>query len=173
MIALSRKILNSQRGSIAILLVLSAFVIITPFVLNFGIETSINKLKVENIEDRSQARLTSESGLLFAMARLKLYKEAYNFLQSNESARSTVQPELLNSLWNFPFVYPIPIGGNLNAIQKAAIKKFEEETLLTGTMSLTISNISNKINLNLLRLSLIADEIKNSQTKPTSNLPES
>ncbi len=169
---LIKKILSSQSGSVAIMLVLSTVAIVTPFVLNFEIDTSINQLKVENIADRSQAKLTAESGLQFAMARLKLYKEAYNFLQTNENAQSVVQPELLNSLWNFPFVYPIPIGKKLNAIQKEAIKKFEKETLLVGTMTLTISNISNRINLNLLRLSLIADEIKSSQTDPADRNPQ-
>lgn len=158
-----KKILASQRGSVAILLVLSAVAIVTPFVINFTYDIEISELRVFNMENRTQAKLTAESGLQFAMARLKLYREAYNFLQKNKNVKDLVKPELLDSLWNFPFIYPVPISEKMNLIQKEAIKKFQKETILVGTMQLTIENISNKINLNLLRLSLIEDEIKLSQ----------
>lgn len=159
------KLLQNQRGSVAILLVLSAVAIVTPFVVNFSYDVELSELKVYNIENRSQAKLTSESGLQFAMARLRLYKEAFNFLQKNKNAQTLVKPELLDTLWNFPFIYPIPVSKKMNIIQKDAIKKFQKETLLTGSMNLTIQNISNKINLNLLRVSQISSEIKLSQKK--------
>jgi type II secretory pathway component PulK len=162
-------LLNNQRGSVAIMLVLSTIAIVTPFMVNFSYDSQLNKLKVYNIEDRAKAKLTSESGLQFAMARLKLYKEAYNFLQKQKDAKSLVKPELLDTLWNFPFVYPIPITKNMNLIQKEAIRDFQEKTLIEGGMQLTIENISNRINLNLLRLSIIEDEIKKSQTKKEEN----
>lgn len=158
-------LLKNQRGSVAILLVLSAVAIVTPFVVNFSYDVELSELKVYNIENRSQAKLTAESGLQFAMARLRLYKEAFNFLEKNKSAQGLVKPELLDTLWNFPFVYPIPITSKMNIIQKDAIKKFQIETLLVGSMNLTIQNISNKINLNLLRISEINKEIKESQKK--------
>ena len=150
-------------------MVLSAVAIVTPFVVNFSFDTEINKLKVYNIEDRSKAKLTAQSGLQFSMARLRLYKEAYNFLQKNKEAAKVVKPEILDSLWNFPFVYPIPITKKMNAIQKEAINDFTENNVLDGTLRLTIENISNKINLNLLRLSAINDEIKRAKKIYSSN----
>ena len=161
----SNFLLGNQRGSVAILLVLSAVAIVTPFVVNFSYDVEISELKVYNSENRAQAKLTAESGLQFAMARLRLYKEAFNFLQKNKNAQTLVKPELLDTLWNFPFIYPIPISKKMNMIQKEAISKFQKETLLVGSMNLTIQNISNKINLNLLRISKINDEIKRSQKK--------
>lgn len=160
---MNKLIFSNQRGSVGILLVLSAVAIVSPFVLNFKYDTEINQIRVYNMENRTQAKLTAESGLQFAMARLKLYKEAYNFLEKNENVKELVKPELLDSLWNFPFVYPVPISDKMNIIQKEAIKTFLKETILTGSMQLTIENISNKINLNLLRLSRIEDEIEESQ----------
>ena len=55
----------------------------------------------------------------------------------------------------FPFVYPIPVNKKFNQVQKDAIKKFEKESLLDGQMKLVILNISNKMNLNLIRASII------------------
>jgi len=156
-------IINSERGSVAIMLVLTAVALVTPFVVNFTFDTQVNKMKTENIEDRAKAKLTAESGLKFAMVRLRLYKEAYNFLQNNKDAKKSVQQEMLDTIWNFPFVYPIPEMKSMNLIQKQAIQKFQEETFLHGSLQLTIQNISNRLNLNALRLSLIADAIKESQ----------
>lgn len=155
-------------------MVISAVVIITPVVVNFTFDTTVNKLKVYNIEDRAKAKLTAESGLKFALARLRLYKEAYNFLQNNAQAKDVVKPETLDMIWNFPFVYPIPTTNTMNAIQKEAINDFHEKTLLDGTMQLTINNISNKINLNLLRISLLIDAQKqqNSENEESNNTEE-
>lgn len=155
--------LNNEHGSVAIMLVLTAVALVTPFVVNFTYDTQVNKMKTENIEDRDKAKLTAESGLKFAMVRLRLYKEAYNFLQKNKEAKKSVKQELLDTIWNFPFVYPIPEMKSMNLIQKESIKKFQDSTFLEGGLQLNIQNISNRINLNALRLSLISDAIKDSQ----------
>ena len=135
------------------MMVLSAIVILTAIMADFSFETHINKLKGYNIEDQTQAKLAAESGLSFAMTRLKLYKEAFNYLEKNEGAKKMVKQELINSIWSFPFVYPIPITAGLNQIQKDSINKFMEENLLEGSLRLTIKNLSNRINLNLIRVS--------------------
>jgi type II secretory pathway component PulK len=166
-----KSFLKNQKGSIAIMMVISAVVIITPVVVNFTFDTTVNQLKVYNIEDRAKAKLTAESGIKFAIARLRLYKEAYNFLQNNSAAKEVVKPQTLDMIWNFPFIYPIPTSGKMNAIQREAIKDFHEKTILDGTMQLTINNISNKINLNLLRISLLveAQTQQNTETEESSN----
>lgn len=145
-----------NESGVAIIMVLSAIAIILPVVLYFTLDSATNKIKAFNIEERSKARLTAESGLKFAMARLTLYKEAYNYLQKNAGAKEIVKQEQLDMIWNFPFVYPIPVASSLNQIQAETIKKFHEENVLHGSFNLTINNISNKINLNLLRISLMA-----------------
>ncbi len=151
----SNLLLKNTRGSVAIMMVMSALTLVTPIMLFFTMDITLNKLKVYNIEDRSKAKLTAESGLKFAMARLKLYKEAYNFLQNNKNAQDIVKPETLDMLWNFPFVYPLPVTEKMNNTQKEALADFNENTTLDGQMQVTINNISNKINLNLLRISLM------------------
>jgi hypothetical protein len=148
-----RNKLNNQQG-IAILMVMSAVVLLTTIMLSFGIDTSVNKIRTYNLEDKAQAKLTAESGIRFAMARLRLYKAGYNYIQNNESLKKIAKPEILNTLWNFPFIYPVPILKTMNKIQKDAIEKFKSETLLSGSMRLNIGNISNKLNLNAIRVAL-------------------
>lgn len=162
------KILKNDSG-IAIMLVMTAIVLLTTIMMTFSFETNVNKLKSYNIEDRGQARLTAEAGVRFAMARLKLYKEAFNYVEKNPTVKDFAKPQLLNSIWNFPFVYPIPTSGSMNQIQKDAISKFQKETFLDGEMKLLITNISNRINLNMLRVSLMQIENQNTGNNQNTN----
>lgn len=143
-------ILSSQRG-VALMLIMTSILILMAIYSEFTFESKISRIKATNIMDRAQAKLLAESGLQLAVARLRLYKEAYNKLQSNQSAKDTVPPQLLNQLWEVPFMFPIPVGKNATAAFKDTVDKFTQETLLDGTMKVNISNISNKMNLNLIR----------------------
>jgi hypothetical protein len=149
------KMKNNEKG-VALLMVTTAIVLLSVIMIGFSYDTNINKIKTYNIEDRANAKLTAMAGIKFAMTRLDIYKEAYNYLENNEQAKDFANQELINSIWNFPFVYPIIPTKKMNKIQKDAIEKFSEETFLEGQMQLTISNISNRMNLNLLRLDIIS-----------------
>src|SRR5690606_1145763 len=92
-------ILKNESGG-AVMMVNTSIVILTALMTEFSFESNIKKLKAYNIQDRAQARLNAEAGLNFAMTRLKLYKVAYNILQTNESAKSMIKQELLNFIWN-------------------------------------------------------------------------
>lgn len=148
-----KAILKNERG-VALLMVTTAIVLLSVIMITFSYDSNINKLRSYNIEDRTQAKLVAESGLKFAMVRLRLYKEAYNFLENNKSAKDIANQQVINSLWNFPFAYPIPSSANMNQIQKEVIKDFQESAILDGNMQLTIQNISNRLNFNMLRLNL-------------------
>lgn len=146
-----KKLLQNERG-VALMMILSAIVILTALYSQFTFDSKISRIKATNILDRSQAKLLAESGLQLAMARLRLYKEAYNKVESNQSIKSMVKPQLLNQLWEVPFVYPIPLDKNVSQLLKQTVDKFQDESLLDGQMKVTIQNISSRINLNLLRI---------------------
>jgi type II secretory pathway component PulK len=159
---------NNQQG-VAIMLVLTSIVILMAIMGEFTFETNINKIKAYNIQEKIQARLNAEAGLQFAMARLKLYKEAFNYIENNESVKEMVRQETLNIVWNFPFIYPIPVTNEMNATQKEEVRKFTENSLLQGGMKLTIQNISNLMNLNLLRISFINKKLEEAEREEESN----
>lgn len=157
-----KKILSNESG-VALLMVSTAIVILSTIMINFTYDTQIHKIQAYNIEDKAKAKLTSEAGLKFAMIRLRLYKEAFNFLQKNKSAKDMANQEVINTIWNFPFVYPIPISDQMNQVQKDSLQDFMDSSLLEGGLQLTIQNISNRINLNLLRVSLVEEAKKGNQ----------
>lgn len=146
-------ILRNQKG-VALMMIMTAIILLMAIYGEFTFESKIARLKATNILDKSQAKLVAESGLQLAMTRLRLYKEAFNAVQSNPNAKNMVQSQLLNQLWEVPFIYPIPIGANANAALKANIDKFTKETFLEGEMKVSIQNISNRLNLNMLRIDM-------------------
>ena len=143
-------ILKNERG-VALMMIMTAIILLMAIYGEFTFESKISRIKATNVMDRSQAKLLAESGLQMAMTRLKLYKEAFNKLESNTAAKAQVPPQLLNQLWEVPFIFPIPIGEGANASVKETVKKFTEDSLLDGAMRVTVTNISNRMNLNLLR----------------------
>jgi hypothetical protein len=147
------KILNNQRG-VALMMIITSIVILTAIYSEFTFESKISRIKTTNILDKSQAKLLAESGLQLAMTRLRLYKEAYNKVQSNKQIKDLVSAQLLNQLWEVPFIYPIPITSEASAGFKSTVEKFQDESLLEGEMKVSVQNISNRLNLNLLRLDM-------------------
>lgn len=144
-------ILNNQRG-VALMMVMTAIILLMAIYGEFTFESKISRLKATNILDKSQAKLLAESGQQLALARLRLYKEAYNKIQSNQDAKKMVQSQLLNQLWELPFIYPVPIMKDTPSSAKDTINKFTKETLLDGELKVTIQNLSNRLNLNMLRI---------------------
>lgn len=145
----------------ALIMVMTAIVILMAMWGDFTFESKISRIKTTNMLDKTQSRMMAETALELAMVRLRLYKEAYNTKASNANG-AQVPAQLLNQLWEIPFAFPIPMGKDSSAVVKAAVAAFQKETLLEGEMRVSIQNISNKLNLNMIRSSLL----KSSTTVP-------
>jgi type II secretory pathway component PulK len=148
-----KQILQNQRG-VALMMIMTAIILLMAIYGEFTFESKISRIKATNIMDRSQAKLLAESGLQLAITRLKLYKEAFNKIQGNQNAAQMVSSQLLNQLWEVPFIFPIPVGANANRAFLDTVDKFTKETLLEGEMKVSIQNISNRMNLNMLRIDM-------------------
>lgn len=146
-----KKILSNQRG-IALMMIMTAIIFLMAIYGDFTFDSKISRLKATNIMDRAQAKLLAESGLQMAMTRLRLYREAYNTIQSNPNLKQAVPAQLLNQLWEVPYLFPIPAAEGAGRAFKDSVDKFMKESLLDGEMRVTVQNISNRLNLNLLRI---------------------
>jgi type II secretory pathway component PulK len=165
-----KSLLRSNDG-IALLMVLTSVTILTALLAEFSFETKVNKIKSYNLQDKLQAKLNAEAALQFSMARLRLYKESFNYVEANSDAKTFVDQKMLNQIWQVPFVFPIPVSSKMSVRAKAAIDKFAKSSLIQGELSVTVRNISNLINLNLLRAPLYsdADDKDNSEEKKEEN----
>lgn len=149
-----KKLLSNESG-VALIMVMTSILILMALWGEFTFESKLSRIKTTNMLDKSQSQLLAESGIELAMTRLKLFKEAYNTWQSNQSAKDTISIQLINQLWEVPFAYPIPVLPDTGAQVKAAIEDFQKDSLLEGEMKVSIQNISNKLNLNMIRLSTL------------------
>ena len=92
---------KNEKG-VAILLVLTSITILTYVLVDFTFGTKINKIRIQNSEDKAQARFNAQAGLIFAMSRLKIYKEAFNLLEKNKGLKERVGDTNLEKIVTLP-----------------------------------------------------------------------
>ena len=147
-----KKMKNHANSGIAIMMVTSAVAILSVLLADFTFDTKLNKIRVENSVDTFQAKMNAEAGVKFALAKLKIYKEAWNLLESNESLKGSISPNDAEQVVTQPFIYPIPLGASANIIQRNALAEFEKNNLLVGGLSVSMTALTGFINPNTLRV---------------------
>ena len=145
------KSLRSQSG-IALMLVLGVIAILTFLLADFTFETKLNKIKVYNQQDKIQARLNAESGVNFAIAKLRMYQEGRNRIEKDESIKAAFPTSDLEAIIIQPFIYPIPTPKGAGIIQRTALEEFTKKTLFRGELAVSFTKISGFLNPNGLRL---------------------
>jgi hypothetical protein len=161
-----------KQDGIALMLVLGVISILTFLLADFTFETKLNKIKIYNQQDKIQARLNAESGINFALAKLRLYQEGRNKIEKDESIKSSFPSSDLESIILQPFMYPIPNPKNANIIQRTALEEFAKKTLFRGEVSVTFTKISGFLNPNGLRIQSTTPPPADGITPPTEDDPE-
>ncbi|MGZ3808296.1 MAG: hypothetical protein ACXVCE_09425 [Bacteriovorax sp.] len=146
-----KKTLKNEQG-IALLLVMGVISILTFLLADFTFETKLNKIKIYNQQDKIQARLNAESGLNFALAKLRLYQEGRNRIEKDENLKNAFPSSDLEAIITQPFIFPPPVSGKANIIQRSAVDEFLKKTIFNGEVSITFNKISGFLNPNQLRL---------------------
>lgn len=160
--------LKNESG-IALIMVLGVITILTLLLADFTFETKLNKIKVYNVQDKIQARLNAESGLHFAVAKLRLYQEGRNKIEKDENIKAAFPVADLEEVIIQPFVFPLPTSAKANIIQRTAIEEFMKKTLFRGELSVTISKVSGFLNPNGLRLKVKAPVAQTEEDKALSD----
>lgn len=146
-----QKTLSSDSG-MALMMVMGVIALLTFLLADFTFETKLNKIKVYNQQDKIQARLNAESGLNFALAKLRMYQEGRNKIEKDESIKSAFPTSDLEAIIIQPFMYPIPAPKGAGIIQRTALEEFNKKTMFRGEVSVTFTKISGFLNPNGLRL---------------------
>lgn len=144
------KLLN--KCGVALLMVMSSISIMAFLLADLTYETQLNQIRVYNLQDKLQAQLNAEAGLNFALAKLRLYQEAYNILENNKNLAEVLKPSMLQSLITAPFIYPIPKMKGASANQKSLLDDFEKNMILKGKVSVNMRPVSGFINPNNMRI---------------------
>jgi len=160
-----RPFIKNESG-MAIIMVTTAVAILTLILTEFTFETKLNMIRTENQVDRYQAKLNAEAGLKLSIGNFKIYKQAWNTLEDNESLKSTISPKDIEQLVTVGFRYPFVFRSEPNIIQKNAVEEFEKDNLLRGALEVDIFPVTGFLNPNNLKV------IKESGSDPDSQPDE-
>lgn len=174
-----RKYQQNEQG-IAILMIMTSISLLAFLLAEFTYDTKLNKIKIYNLQDKFQARLNAESGLKFAMAKLKIYKEARNIYEKNtNNVQSYISADKLENISTQPIYFPIEgaLLQNANILQKQAILEFSKSVILKGKLSVFITPVNGLINVNNLRVPKVdpkanPDDNQNTQDPNPPNSPD-
>lgn len=145
--------LKNNKG-VAILMIMTSIALLSFILAEFTYDTKLNKIKIYNIQDKFQARLNAESGLRFALSKLKIYKETRNIYEKNTNGvQSYISADKLESMLTEPLFFPIEeaLLSKANIIQRKAIEEFTKSIILKGKLQVTITPVSGLLNVNNLR----------------------
>lgn len=131
-------------------MVLSAISVISLLVTEFTYVSQVNQKVAYDSLDQVKALYLAKAGLKLSLLRLKAFEHVKSTLK-NLGGAVAVPKNVLNQIWSFPLVYPIPSTlPGLTLTQKEAIDKFTEESSLDGNFTAVITSESSKYNLNMI-----------------------
>lgn len=160
----SKKIRGSEKG-IALFMVISALALLSILIAELTYSTQVNSRLAYNNIDNMKAYYIAKAGMKLSLLRLAAYKQIKKFIDDpNNPAGKAVGKDIIEKIWNFPFMYPIPIPKEATITQGDEIKKFTKESSMKGSYIANITSESNKMNLNNLFIKEVEDTSKNQNT---------
>lgn len=157
--------IQNEKG-IALFMVIAALALITLLATELTFTAHMNQKIAFDSFDQVKAHYLAKSAFKLSLLRLKAYQQVTEFAKGSNksgggSANITLPRKITESIWSFPFVYPIPTElPGMSSSDKDRIKKFQEESSLEGNFTALIESESSKYNLNLLLASFVPKEIK-------------
>lgn len=163
---------NSDESGVALFMVISAMTVLTVLATEFTYVAQVNARMAIDSVDQLKAHYLAKTGLKLSLIRLKAYKQLKSMGKksggdggSSAGGMPEIPRAILDQVWNFPFIYPIPTSiPGLTESFKDEIKKFESESSLQGRFSATIESESNRLNLN----SILSNFVPKPQPSPTN-----
>src|SRR5690606_8578642 len=109
---------------------------------------AVNRKMADNAQDQLKAHYLAKSALKLSLLRLSAYQQVKGYLQQAGSALP-VPKGLVEKVWNFPLIFPIPSDlPGLTLQARDEIKKFHDESDLQGNFTALIQSRSKGWNIN-------------------------
>jgi type II secretory pathway component PulK len=153
--AAKRNPMKDQSG-IALFMVLTAISVLALLVTELTFTSQMNQKIAYDGLDEVKALYLAKSGFKLSLLRLKAYlivKDQVSNLTggSTSGGKSPVPQSLLNKIWSFPFIFPIPTAiPGLTVGDKDQIDKFQKASGLDGNFTAIIESESSKFNINMI-----------------------
>lgn len=141
---------KKSNSGIAMFMVMSTLALLSILIAELTYSVQVNSRMAYNSVDNLKAYYLAKAGFKISLLRLRAFVQANNYLnkEGNKDAKNAVGKDLLDKIWNFPFMYPLPTLPGMDTTQKDAINEFKKSSSLTGSFTANITAESSKLNLN-------------------------
>ena len=144
--------LTEDSSGIALFMVMAAVSILAILVTEFTYVSQVTQTLAFNSLDQVRAHYLAKSGFKLSLLRLKAFQQVKALAGGGKSGGGLglqIPKGILDKIWNFPFIYPIPTSiPGLTPTEKDTIDKFQKESGLDGRFSALIESESSKFNIN-------------------------
>ncbi|MBK9293367.1 MAG: general secretion pathway protein GspK [Oligoflexia bacterium] len=134
--------MRNQRG-IAMLVALSAVLIMTFLAVEVGYNTSVELAVGVSQMDRLKAYYLARAGVKISLLRIKIYKTIIKRF-GNLTGQ---QKSMVEMIWSFPLVWPPNAASSMGLVDKQEFDKAVKNSLMDGSFMTTIEPEGNKIDV--------------------------
>src|SRR3990167_18785 len=138
--------LTGESG-VALLIVISAILIITIVIVEMTFNAQIFNALTRNRLESLQATELSKTGIEMAILELNIYKQITDKLKGKDAIQKALRGQA-KKLLNFGFLYPPPITEELSESMKSEFEELEKKSALRGSVKSKIADLGGRINLN-------------------------
>ena len=141
-----------KQAGIALFMVMSALAVLTIVVGELSYSMHMQSRLAYNYTDGLKAYYSAKAAMKVGLLRLSLYKQVKAYLGSeqNRMIAAALPSAFVEKIWNFPFMYPIPVPEDASVIQKDALKEFQKNSSMEGEFQVHIQSEGSRLNMNNL-----------------------
>ena len=143
---------KNQKGAI-LLVILAISSVVIPLVQGVWLDSQIEYKFTRYRMNELQARYNAKAGMSLSLLRVYIAKGVE---QSVSGQLESITRPLLDKIWSFPFIWPIPTTDDLLANQRQDIQNSANQSFLKGTYITSILPEDGRLNINDLSSPLIA-----------------
>lgn len=138
---------------IALFMVMSAMTVLSLLVTEFVYTAQVNRHMAYDGLDQIRGLYIAKSGFKISLLRLKAYQLLAGLGKNNSGGAPPIKipKQALEQVWKMPFIFPIPELPTMTMTQKDALKKFTDESGISGgSFTALIESDSSRFNLNAI-----------------------
>jgi general secretion pathway protein K len=139
----NRKLKKEKRG-VALITAIAAMTLMTYLAVEVMYDTQVEYIVHSQNLNRLKAYYAARSGLEISLLRIKIYQSIMNKLGKNSDPTNG----MIDQIWKFPLVWPLPIPEGLNAVDSDVIKNKVKESQLDSSFFTDIQDEGGRIDIN-------------------------
>ncbi len=142
-----KKNVSIRERGVALLISLFSIMMLSFIAVEVSYDTSIDYIISSREYHKLRAYYAAKSGVELSLLRILMYKKA----QSQFKQQLSANPSLVDTIWNFPFSWPVDIPEDLAGVDQQGITEVSKESLLEDVQYQTmIQSEGVKIDINSL-----------------------